>query len=59
MARRQSRNHFDPYERAKLEIISARAARDRVQRRVLMFLRENILTTVFNVCMLILVDLEK
>ena len=30
MARRRSRNHFDPYERPKLEIISARAARDRV-----------------------------
>ena len=42
-------NHFHPYERPKLEIISARAAKNRVQRRVLMFLRENILTTVFNV----------
>ena len=30
MARRQSRNHFDPYERPKLEIISARAAKNRV-----------------------------
>ena len=72
MARRQSRNHFDPYERAKLEIISARAARDRVltdqreksvadavewqhvfseapKKQSLMFLRENILTTIFNV----------
>merc|ERR1739842_208089 len=40
--------NFDPYEQPKTKIISTQAVKNRVQRRVLMFLRENILTTVFN-----------